>query len=237
MCIRNNNEWKEKFAAALDEYGIKEEDLSKDVQRREIYDSLSVSGKYEYKAACIQYDALMGMDYGTNDAGMLSMAFYRIIENESNERIWRPISKELDFLRIEQLLSESIAELRASGNNRNIRGRWRKNIDILRDMSTNSHINSESKSLMLGNLKVLFEELHEEYPLSQYIREVLFDHLTEEGKTEFRNMRFDEWYSENTRNTFRNPPAHNKYLSLRTAIDGKNYAEVQLRILKYMIAQ
>ena len=71
--------------------------------------------------------------------------------------------------------------------------------------------------------------------LAQYIRRFLFDQLTDDGVREFNNGKLDEWYSNSTRNKYRNPPAHNKYLSLKIATEAKNYVEDQLRIMEMII--
>lgn len=235
VCRRNRKEQEEKLYELFNTYGIDVEDIQSNILRRTICDSLSPIGKIEYKAACIQYDCLTGLDYGINDAGMISMGFYRIIENESNERIWLPISKKMDYAEISRLYEHDKNALATNKEKSEFGSRWSSNIKTLKTMSEEDGSNSEKKRLMLGALGILIEELHQEYSLAQYIRRFLFEQLTDDGVREFNNGKLDEWYSNSTRNKFRNLPAHNKYLSLKIATEAKNYVEDQLRIMEMLI--
>ena len=93
----------------------------------------------------------------------------------------------------------------------------------------------DTVKLMLGPLRVLIESLHETDPLANYVRGFFFQQLTPYGQSEFYNNTFDEWYSKDKVDSFRNPPAHNRYLHLETALKSKEYVEEQLLKMADMV--
>ena len=224
-----NYEANDFFKQLFQKYDIDPNNVSNDLLRTNIYDSLSETGKYEYKSACLLYDSIKDTNYRNNDAGMLSMAFYRIIENESNSRIWEPVSLLLDYDEIQRIENAHLDTL-TSRPKKDFKFRWDNNLKTLKklaDAQRNGTLQDTVK-LMLGSLRVLIESLHETDPLANYVRGFFFQQLTPYGQSEFYNNTFDEWYSKDKVDSFRNPPAHNRYLHLETALKSKEYVEEQL---------
>ena len=58
--------------------------------------------------------------------------------------------------------------------------------------------------------------------------------LTDEGKKMYMDV-FSQWYEYERVQKYRNPPAHNCYLSLEVANESKNYVEQQLLILRNLV--
>ena len=66
-------------------------DINEHLLDRKILSILTDKGKFAYKAALWQFDKSIGSNYGTTDAGMLCLAYMRILELEINERLIKKI--------------------------------------------------------------------------------------------------------------------------------------------------
>lgn len=216
--IGKDKKFEEKFYNLFDFLNIEHEDIEKDKTRKIVRDGLSDNGKKEYDAACILYDMAIESNYKNNDAGMIAMSYYRIIENESNERIIKPLLNSLG----EQGLHEII-------NLDHDTNKWheltKKFYDILK---------YNDSGLMFGNLRHLIRILKDGSKMSNELEKNIKLLLTPYGINEYENKRFDEWYSREKVEMFRNPPAHNKYVHFDMAKKAKQYVETELAIMKRM---
>lgn len=216
--IGKDKEFEEKFYNLFDFLNIKHEDIEKDKTRKIVRDGLSDNGKKEYDAACILYDMAIESNYKNNDAGMIAMSYYRIIENESNERIVKPLLNSLGKEGLDELLNLSHGT---------------KKCDILTKMF-NDIIKNNDSGLMFGNLRYLFRILKYDSKLSKELEKNIKLLLTPYGINEYENKRFDEWYSREKVEMFRNPPAHNKYVHFDMAKEAKQYVETELARMERM---
>lgn len=231
----NMTSYQSKFESLFSKYGLEIDDLSDDIYQKKIYDSLSDSGKMEYKAACIQFEQLSKTDYKNNDAGMLSMSFYRIIENESNKRIWRPLAERMDINQGNEKYNRALKSLKGK-NKANFEKSWAKNKPLLEKLHDPYYRGEE---FMLGPMYFLQESIcgSEKNEYSDYLKGLLFDLFTEEGLSLVGDGILKQWYGKKNRDKFRNPPAHNTYLHLRTAQESKEYVEAQLLKMKEMLKE
>ena len=107
-------------------------------------------------------------------------------------------------------------------------------IKNMADAQRNGNLQTTNK-LMFGQLRVLMNCLHQSDPVAVYVKNIFLQQLTPYGQSEFNNNTFDEWYSGDRINAFRNPPAHNRYVHLDTAIKSKEYVETQLIKMSKML--
>lgn len=133
-------------------------------------------------------------NYKNNDAGMIAMSYYRIIENESNERIIKSL--------LNSLGEQGLDEIMHLPHNTK---KW--NVLAIKFYDIVKYNNS---GLMFGNLRYLI--LKDDSKLSNELEKNIKLLLTPYGISEYENKRFDEWYSREKVEMFRNPPAHNKYV-------------------------
>ena len=215
--IGKNKEFEEKFYNLFDFLNIKHEDIEKDKTRKIVKDGLSNNGKKEYEAACILYDMAIKSNYKNNDAGMIAMSYYRILENESNERIVKPLLNSLGEQGLDELLNLPHEK------------KWHVLTTKFKDIVLNN-----DSGLMFGNLRYLFRILKDDSKLPNELEKNIKLLLTPYGISEYENKRFDEWYSREKVEKFRNPPAHNKYVHFHMAEEAKQYVETELARMKKM---
>ena len=92
----------------------------------------------------------------------------------------------------------------------------------------------KKRLLMFGNLRHLFRNLNDNSIVGSKLKKEIENLLTDEGKKMYMNV-FSQWYEYERVQKYRNPPAHNCYLSLEVANESKNYVEQQLLILRNLI--
>lgn len=221
------------FAALFNIFGLTEANISEISFRQAVRNSLSAKGKIEYDAACLYFDSINVDDYGNRDAGMVSMSFYRIIENESNERIWKPVANTIDIERLEEEYAQEIDALSGDAKSR-FKLAWSKTIEQFKILRNNP-INSNG--FMLGPMYHLTQSITTpgSSPVANMVRSELLSKLTQYGIDQFEHGKLSEWYGDYNRNRYRNPPAHNRYVHLSVAVEAKNYVERELMVLKEML--
>ena len=181
--------------------------------KKDIFDALSDSGKWAYKAAMWQYEQYDQNCTGLMDAGLLSLAFMRILELELNIRMIVPLKKlcknQLENKLKEMKLPETI------------------------DEKFSFLICNETKNLMLGPLRHFIENIRDNnIKGAKAIYALLVENiLTEYGKDCLDNGTFDTMLSQGVVDKYRNPPAHAKYLSKKEAVTAMHYVESQLPVL------
>jgi len=215
-------------------------DLSSQVKDRVIIDSLSSKGRQVYEAAEWQYRRSLDQDYGWKDAGMLSLAYYRIIELELNQKFVLPFLNQLRLsgLNVNQLFDDHLESMRQSGaSNKKLKiyqNRWGKTLDSIKRVS---NPNSTVTGLELGTLEYLFNNLKSdriaEDPLTAALRPLLDPILTEEGFRALDEKRLVGIVDGEKRETYRNPPAHTKYLPYDIACECRDF--VRSTILNWKV--
>lgn len=221
--ISNSEEDKKEIDRILEKYDINFQEGEKEaIFFRTIVKSLSTKGYVGYLSAEKLYDLIIKGNYGELDAGMLSLSYYKIIEIESAERLWKPllssIGKEKLYAEYQQTI-EMIEDIKKRGKFANKYKRVFNNLT------------KDEPTLMLGDLEILFGGIkneHMEKMVFKHLYEELCTLLTESGINAFSNGQILEWYCSKNRKKFRNPPAHTQYLKLKVALECKEYVELQI---------
>ena len=162
------------------------------------------------------------------DFGMISLGFFRILELEFNERLILPMSKELDT----ELFEKKLSDLGTQGSQGAVKkafeswDRMRRQINRARE---------DGKGFELGAIELLLRKLAEpegiDASIKAVFRSVLVKRLSADGFERFASGELATLIGEPPRERFRNPPAHTRYVSLRTAQACKKYVEDALEIL------
>ena len=210
---------------SLIESGVLSSTLEKASNYEQVINCLSEKSKIAYKSACSIYNLTKNVDFGQKDAGTISLAFYRIIELESNIRIWNKIIEKISLHKIEIEYKNNLKEIDRKSKKR-YTSKWNKLINIFKKIEKDS----DSSGLMIGNMRVLLEYIKEPEndTLSLMIKEAYIDRLTDAGRKAYELGLIDQWYSFENTEKYRNPPAHAKYLHIETANMCKAYVEEQL---------
>lgn len=200
-------------------------ELADETNKKKIYHYLSDNGKRAYAAAEWIYEESTKEDYGWRDAGMLSLAYYRIIELELNKKIIIPLLSSTGYEKLNSVFYQRVKEL-SGEEKKNYKSKWSLILSCYSDMEQKSF---SDKFMMLGVMYHLFKNIGASYdtqdPLAGLIRTSLDNVLTSDGKEEFDNGYFENLVDANTREKYRNPPAHTKYLTYETACECRKVFE------------
>lgn len=220
-------------ANLISEYDSKLIDsLENDVELARIYSILSENGQKLFISANYQLDSSLASDYGWKDAGMLSLGFFRIIENELNTRLISPLIDSLD----EREKSRFYREL----DGRSFRNRQSTKINsdkfrsyylfetlkpILKHYEENGN-----RWMMLGPIEYFLNSMSNRVstqecnkPVLNYLKSKLTDLLTDEGIRAIENDELGSLITASVRDKYRNPPAHAQYLHINTAVECRKY--------------
>lgn len=195
------------------------EDLSRSISDKKIIKVLSEQGRIAYESAEWQYHKSQEDDYGWKDAGMISLGFYRILEVELNQKFIIPLLSGIGF---ESLNNEfqTCANTLTGDDKKRYRNKWGTIIKTYQSMEEN---NFAGNGFMLGVLDHFFKAIGSEYEesdsLATLIRSHLGDVLNSYGEEKFEENLFEDITNDSTRNKFRNPPAHTKYLPYSVACE------------------
>ncbi len=204
-------------------------DLGKQVNDRIITDSLSSMGKLAYQAAEWQYFQTVDQDYGWKDAGMLSLAYFRIIELEMNQKLIYPLLGHLDVSSLIEAFNQRKTQLHDQGVSfriqKNYERKWSYLLPAFRDLASGNA--AHSNGIMLGPLEVFLKNLtthlDAEDPVAQEILTKMPEVLTDRGMDALQNGELRSIIKAEHRDMYRNPPAHTKYLSYEKACECRDF--------------
>jgi len=207
---------------------------------------LSKKSQIAFDAAEEQYELSKTANWGWKDAGMISLAYYRIVELEINERLLNPIiteNKELiidgNSSKIKELYDKSIENLKneKTKSGESYKSLWSQNIKTITDqINQNENIKKPENtkdihSLDLGNLHYLFDALdnkdkfpEEKDELSGYLKDKIKGFLKKPQELDklIKHLNTTLLLDEN-RKKYRNPPAHTTYLPYEMACECREY--------------
>jgi hypothetical protein len=159
------------------------------------------------------------------DAGMISLGFFRILEIELNMRLFYQ-------LKTKPFLAEFREELRVfydSGPSNRYTKFWNRNADKLV-----KHAVEDDHSLDLGSIEVILSKLKNLEGPDASLKTLLFDTVTssvpEGGKHALRDGTVLSFIDAKHRETFRNPPAHARFLPISVAKNCKNHVDKALMV-------
>lgn len=193
-----------------------------DISHNKIKELLSAEGKPMYDAAVWQYKAMIEDGYGIRDAGMLCLAYMRIIELELNNGIVSVLKKHGEDL---QKIFDATMDGLNSKEKSSFKYKWKICIDGL----------NETKGFTLERLWYLLDNLskrHNEDVISIRCMDILESELlNDKGIEEVRAGNYADIISWEIREKFRNPPAHTRYVGITTALECREYVENTIKKL------
>ncbi|WP_042462152.1 hypothetical protein [Neobacillus dielmonensis] len=196
--------------------------------------SLSPMGRLSYETAVSMYDRSIEEGFRWKDAGMISLGFFRILEVEINEKCIVPVSKTISY----ETLEEELSKLKADGSKKaqDLFHFWEsiyRNLLFIRDGS--------KSGLELGLLNYLFGKVTSDSGKDKNLKRLFYNELTnyftEEGLLALASGQIADWFNQEVRNRFRNPPAHTKFVSLKVAGECRDYVQNILGLLHQYLVQ
>ena len=196
---------------------IENDSFVTELKSKQVYKFLSENAKIAFISAEWQFNKSQEENYGWKDAGLISLAYFRVIEVELNTRIVIPLFDSIGIEQIENLYYEYKSYLNSSREVEKYTNKWNSIIRSYKDRH----------SLELGSLERLFGYISyrskRKDTLSNKLQELFLTLLTDEGKKAFQERFFEDIVNKEIREKFRNPPSHTRYLSYTTACECKEF--------------
>lgn len=208
------------------------ESLANDVERAKIHSVLTQNGKKLFISANYQLDSALASDYGWKDAGMLSLGFFRIIENELNARLIAPLldsigDREKSYFYNE--LNSRFINNKQSTKVNSEKLRWYYLFETLKPI-LRRYGRDDDRWMMLGSMEYFLNSISNRAstqecnkPVLDYLKSKLVLLLTDKGIKAIENDELGDLITADTRDRFRNPPAHAQYLHINTAVECRKY--------------
>lgn len=199
-----------------------------DVREEKIVRGLSAMGKVAFSAASSDLTSANSENNSTRDAGMISLGFYRILELEVNSKLLSTsvLTTDVENLDKTHMNLENSAK---SNREKKTLKTWTMLIPALRRLA------DEGKGLELGSLETLLGKARSvggyDAELKEMVRQNILSKLTTTGKMAFQSGELQQLISTETRERYRNPPAHTRYLNLATARECKEHVVQSLEKL------
>ena len=147
------------------------------------------------------------------DAGMISLGFFRILEIELNQRIVHPLVRRLDWDTLPRPTGRILQNLLPK-------------IKKVRDGNTSG--------LELGAIYHLLNQTRDPRPdeqISQVLHDAIKASLNDIGQIAYKQGKLEDLIGDEARETYRNPPAHSRFLPLSVATACKEYVEKALEVI------
>ena len=189
------------------------------LEQKRVSRRLSKNGQIALEAAEAIFQSSKKIDWGWKDAGMISLAYLRIVEVEINQRLVLPVVDMLGFGQIEREY-KSVRKLLAGE-----KAKWGGIISSLGKIMNNQ---SDLAGLMLYELQNFFINIGSGITagdrLAQDIRNSISKLLSDGANIDaFISVIEKDVVSEDIRKKYRNPPAHGEYVNYQTACDCREY--------------
>lgn len=196
-----------------------------------IKNSLSNEGKIAYTSAEWQYQKAIEEDYGWKDAGMISLAYFRIIEVELNINFIAPLIKLVGSKNLKEEYNDLINKS-SEEHIKKIEEKWESLIFKLEriEKQKNQGLTLEDVERTFGLIKKIDLSTGK---VDYNLRKLLYDNMIKlvtnpEGINAINNGEIGELIKSEYRNKYRNPPAHTRYVDIHVAKDCKSYVETAL---------
>lgn len=157
------------------------------------------------------------------DAGPISLSYFRILELEINRLLVKPLCTEENFRKIEGTYNTmmSTAESKSAGAVKKLKNKWGLSFNSLRKMQDTSN---SVNGMELGPLLHLLELIRSsDDEMTRIILGILRSILNAEGNVALDSGLISQMISEESREKFRNPPAHTRYLPLNVALECREH--------------
>lgn len=194
------------------------------IVHKQVGRSLSTKGAIALEAAETQYSLSKTIDWGWKDAGMLSLAYYRIIEVEINQKLLLPAVRSIGIDRIQKDY-ETVRSSLTGESKKSYVNKWGRIISTLDRILSGT---ADVAGLMLGEMEYLFRNIGSGVTdgdlLAQSFRRGIGSLLVEgTDLDEFVAFLEKDVVNKEIRDKYRNPPAHTRYLPYKTACECRDY--------------
>ena len=185
---------------------------------------LSKNAAIALESAETQYVLSKSIDWGWRDAGMLSLGYFRIVEVEVNQRLLLPVVNSVSIDRIRNDY-DGVRNSLTGDDKKAYTSKWGRIVSTLEKIANGT---ADVDGLMLGEMEYFFRnigsEMIEDDTLSHDIRGAISALLASETNLdEFISFMENDVVNKDIRDKYRNPPAHTKYLSYKTACECRDY--------------
>jgi len=191
------------------------EDLS--LEQKMVARRLSKNGQIALESAEALFQLSKEIDWGWKDAGMISLAYFRIIEIEVNQKVVLPAIKSMDVKQINDDYKTVLDSIPSEDEKEKYIDKWEGTIFTLGQL-----INGDVSGLMLGGLESFFRKIDGvklvgdtlASDIRNSIRKLLSAGTSIDAFVSFIKK---DVVNKDLRNKYRNPPAHGKYVTYQTA--------------------
>ena len=216
--------------ATIDEF-IDQDMLEDDIKIQRIKLSCPMQSTVALEAAEWYYDKTRAESYGTLDAGLLSLSYFRIIELEYNIRFIDPFLEKIDMDDVRSAFSKD-TEGRSNTKNKSYINRWKKLIDKFEIIKSPTEWKN---GLTLGEVRHLLHNLRNSKHGKYYLEDLLFNSaiavLKSEGVAALKTGEMEDVISDTNIQKYRNPPAHTRYLAYDIACECRKYVLDRLEVI------
>ncbi len=194
------------------------------INQNKVKRNLSKNASIALESAEALFALSKTVDWGWKDAGMLSLSYFRIVEVEINQRLLLPLFGNLGAERIRSDF-ESVRDSLSGKDKESYTNRWTSIVSTLEKIINKT---ADVDGLMLGGMEFLFRNIGSKFSeydiLAKNIRGAMSEMLDDETDIDdFIRFMEHRVVNKNTRDKYRNPPAHSKYLPYATACECREY--------------
>lgn len=180
---------------------------------------LSPMGRAAYRVAVLGASALGDDANRWQDAGMVALAFFRVLEHELSARLVAPALLEVDLSKVEGAVAALPGNRRSS---------WERMVRDVRPVCER-----ERPGVELGPMEFLLGRVAKPPRLGE---EALWEafaipiraRLTPLGVEALEQCRLAKLIDERVRQRFRNPPAHTRFVPMTVAMECRRYVDEAL---------
>jgi hypothetical protein len=178
--------------------------------------NLSFRGKLAFEAAEVGYQSIMNKEW--IDSGNISLAYFKILEIEFNNRFIKPLFQNINHNDLRKNLE----------NEKGLTGNFIRSIDtIIKNLEKNNY------TLTSGQIFYFLTNILEnnQTNFSKYFIHKIEEILTDLGLVELHNGELFNMFNDKFREKYRNPPAHTLYLSKDQALEARQFVIKNLNYL------
>ena len=203
----NLNEKIKNFVAT----GLKDRVDNRSLKQKLVAGKLSAKAKFAIESAEYLYQLSTTIDWGWKDAGMISLAYFRIIEVEINQKLILPTLNSLSMKQIITLAKQTPQK------------QWGKILTKMKNVKK-----GRISGLMLGEMEIFFNNIGSKSVngdrFAQSIKSSICKLLSDVNNIgSFISFLENDVLSGKLRNKYRNPPAHTSYLPYKTACECREF--------------
>jgi hypothetical protein len=190
--------------------------------------NLSQMGSIAYRSARWEYERLEEQNSAWRDAGMVSLGFFRILELEINKKIFEPLLEYINLNNLDDLVAE-IGKESESRKTQKVKEYWFRTLKQIKSML------SSGKGFELGFAEILLGKCSSTKGPDSALKSSFFDAFTKvlnaHGVRALENGRLRKMIGVEARESYRNPPAHCRYIDFSVARECRLHVERALQDL------